>query len=372
MSTGKHIVIDARIRRASTGRYVDRLLEHLQTLHTPHRFTILLQPDDPWRTRAENFSTHACPFPQFSLNPLNDVRFATMLRNLKPDLVHFTMTQQPLTYRGNIVTTTHDLTMLRFVRPGKTPLPIFYLKKLGYRALFYVAHKKSQQIIVPTRFVENDLAALLPFTKDKITVTYEASEPPIHEKSQPLKGIKKPFIMHVGSPFPHKNIQHLIKAFEQLQKRHPELQLVLAGKKEFYFNELEQWASERKSYSSIHFTGFIEDTELKWLYENAEAYVLPSLSEGFGLPGLEAMAHCCPLVSSNATCLPEVYGDAAEYFDPADLEMTVKAIDKVISDPNRKKELVTKGSLQIEKYSWHRMAEQTLRVYNNLVEPDAF
>lgn len=363
-----NIVIDARIRRSSTGRYTDRLLEHLQAAKSDHRFTILLQPDDPWRPRAENFEVVACPFPQFSINPLNELRFTYLLNSLKPDLVHFTMTQQPLFYRGKSITTTHDLTMLRFIRAGRTPKPIFWLKRLGYRLIFYVVHKKTNAVIVPTKFVSEDLSQHLPFTADKITVTYEASEPPVSDEASPPSGIQKPFIMHVGSPFPHKNIQHLIKAFEQVRQQNPDLTLVLAGKKEFYFEELEKWAKKRPSYESIHFTGFVEDSELKWLYENAEAYVLPSLSEGFGLPGLESMAHDCPLISSNATCMPEVYGDAAVYFDPLDINDMAQAIQKVIGDKKLRKDLIAKGHEQVQKYSWQKMAQQTLRVYNNLLD----
>lgn len=360
----KHIVIDARNRRSSTGRYTDRLLEHLQADHSPHRFTILLQPDDPWRPRAENFAAAPCPYPQFSFNPLNDFKFAYQLNSLKPDLVHFTMTQQPLSYRGNIIVTTHDLTMLRFIRAGKTPGPVFWLKKLGYRVLFYVAHKKARHIIVPTEFVADDLSKLYPFTKDKTTVTYESGEPPATAEAEQPAAIKSPFLLHVGSPFPHKNIYRLIESFEILLKNNPGLLLVLAGKKEYYFKELQEWAKERDSYNSIRFTGFIDDSELKWLYRNAEAYVLPSLSEGFGLPGLEAMAHDCPLVSSNATCLPEVYGDAAIYFDPGDVQDMAAAVQKVLDDKNLKEKLVRTGYKQMQKYSWGKMAQQTLRVYS--------
>lgn len=364
MTDSKHIVIDARNRRSSTGRYTDRLIEHLQTSNSPHQYTVLIQSDDPWRPRAMNFEFQAADFPQFSFNPAHEFKFANQLRALKPDLVHFTMTQQPLTYRGNIITTTHDLTMLRFVRAGKTPLPFFWLKRIGYRIIFLVAHKKSKRIIVPTKFVKKDLISFYPFTANKIDVTYESSEPPLKDKGTPLKGISKPFIMHVGSPLPHKNLYHLIKAFEAIKANKPDLELVLAGKKEFYFTELEEWAKKRASYSSIHFTGFIDDSELKWLYENADAYVWPSLSEGFGLPGLEAMAHGCPLVSSNATCMPEVYGDAAHYFDPYDLPQTIEAIREVIDNPKLKKQLIAAGHKQLKKYSWSRMAEQTLASYD--------
>lgn len=366
-SRRKHIVIDARIRPTSTGRYTDRLLEYLQDIDQDNTYTVLLRSDDGWQPRAQNFTIQNVPFPQFSFNPLHDLKFAKLLRGLRPDLVHFTMTQQPLTYRGRIVTTTHDLTMLRFVRPGKTPLPIFWLKKIGYRVIFLVAHKKSARIIVPSKFVEQDLHAYQPFTKEKTTVTYESSDPPLQTSAERPENVTGLFIMHVGSPFPHKNIQRLIEAFELVRQYKPKLSLVLVGKKEHYFTELEQWAKKRDSYKHITFTGFIPDKQLKWLYQNAEAYVLPSLSEGFGLPGLEAMAHGCPLVSSNATCLPEIYEDAANYFDPRNTIAMAKAIEEVISSHKFQKAMTARGKTQLKKYSWQKMAQETLEVYKTIL-----
>lgn len=369
MADSKHIVIDARIRRGpGMGRYVDRLLEHMQTLNSPHRFTILVEPDDPWRSRITNFVIVSAPYPQFSFNPLHELKFTWQLNKLKADLVHFPAPQHPLTFRGKMVITTHDLTMLNFVRPGTTPLPIFWLKKIAYRILIYVAHKKASRVITPTNYVADNIVKFFPFTKNKTVVTYEASEPLAPGEAVQPKNISQPFLLHVGSPFPHKNIHRLIEAFERLLVDNPKLKLVLVGKKEHYFEELEEWAKQRPSYPSIIFTGFIEDHELKWLYENAEAYVLPSLSEGFGLPGLEAMSHGTPLVSSNATCLPEVYGDAAVYFDPENLEEMIEAIQKVLDDKKLRESLIRAGHKQDQKYSWRKMAEQTLRVYDEALK----
>ena len=362
-----HIVIDARIRRASTGRYTDRLLEHLQIIDTENTYTVLVQPDDEWQPAARNFTSVGCKYKQFSFNPLDQIGFSWQIHNLNPDLVHFTMTQQPLFYFGNIVTTTHDLTMLRFVRAGKLPAWLHTIRMAAYRMLFLVAHKKSERIIVPTNFVKDALAKYQPFTKDKITVTYESSEPPLEAAAKQPSGIEKPFIMHVGSPFPHKNIDRLIKAFEIVNSSQHELNLVLVGKKEFYFKELEAASATSPAIKSIHFTGFVSDQELKWLYQNAECYVLPSLSEGFGLPGLEAMAHGCPVVSSNATCLPEVYKDAALYFDPLDAKDMANKIQAVIGDRELSGELIAKGKGLLPAYSWRKMAEETLVVYNEVL-----
>jgi len=367
VKTRKHIVIDARIRKSSTGRYADRLLDHLQIIDSTNRYTVLISPDDQWQPKAENFSTRVCPYQQFSFNPLEQIGFAWQLYRLRADLVHFTMTQQPLLYFGKIVTTTHDLTMFRFTKPKDAPMLVFRLKILGYRLLFWAGHRKSKKIIVPTDFAAEDLIDYQPFTKDKIVRTYEASEPPLESRAAKPKGVKAPFILYVGTAFPHKNLEGLIDAFEQLKQDHPKLSLVLAGKREYHSNELEASIADRDIASSVLFTGFVSDSELKWLYQNASAYVFPSFSEGFGLPGLEAMAHSCPLVSSNATCLPEVYGAAAHYFDPSDTTDMAQKIHEVIADEKLRGQLIKRGHKQVKQYSWRRMAEETLDVYRSVL-----
>lgn len=143
----KHIVVDARIRNSSTGRPLNELVNHLQKYDHENRYTVLVRPDDDWQMTASNFSTLPCPFPQFSLNPLHELRFAWMLYRLNPDLVHFGMTQQPLLYFGNIVTYTHDLTMLFHVRKKSTANGPYWVRMALYRFLLWWGHRKSKKII---------------------------------------------------------------------------------------------------------------------------------------------------------------------------------------------------------------------------------
>lgn len=362
-SPAKHIVIDARIRRSSTGRYADRLLEHLQNIDHVHRYTVLLQPDDPWQPRAQNFAAAPCSYPQFSFNPLHQFGFARQLRRLRPNLVHFTMTQQPIPYFGTVVTTTHDLTMFNFVRRGAVALPVHWLKMAGYRFLFWWAHKKSRHIIVPTRTVAKELIKYEPFTKEKVVVTYEASEPPLKDKAVQPQKVSGEFLLYVGTAFPHKNLPKLIEAFDILHAERPHLKLVLAGKRDIHSRELEALARRHPSYKNIIFTGYVSDAELKWLYEHCAAYVFASLSEGFGLPPLEAMAHGAPVVSSNASCMPEVYEAAAHYFNPHRPADMAKHIAEVLDDKKLRRQLIIAGHEQIKKFSWRTTAEETLTVY---------
>jgi glycosyltransferase involved in cell wall biosynthesis len=366
--TKKHIVIDARIRQSSTGRYMDRLIENMQGLGSEYNFTVLLKPGDSWKPSAKNFSTVACNYKPYSFNPFKQITFTLWLRKLRADLIHFTMTpQDPVFYFGKIVTTTHDLTMLKFQRSSKLPNWVSRVRMRGYRMLMWQTHKKAKHIIVPTQFVADDVNKYHLFTNRKTTVTLESSEPPLPGKPKIPENAPDNFIMYTGSAFEHKNLERLISAFCLLKEQHEDLKLVLVGKREYHSKQLEKWIKRNTRTESVIFTGFIPDEELKWYYQNARAYVFPSLSEGFGLPGLEAMVHGCPVVSSNATCLPEVNGDAAEYFNPENIAEIAEAIDKVISSEALRKKLIAKGYENAKRFSWRKMATQTLQIYKDIL-----
>ncbi|MET0779451.1 MAG: glycosyltransferase family 1 protein [Candidatus Saccharimonadales bacterium] len=173
--------------------------------------------------------------------------------------------------------------------------------------------------------------------------------------------------MYLGNAFPHKNILALVKAFDLLHKQRPHLKLVLVGRKEKHYIELEEQVQKFASKDSIIITGFLPDEQAKWLYQHCQAYVFPSLSEGFGLPALEAMAHGTVVAASYASCLPEVYGEAAHYFDPRDPHDMATKIADVLDDKKLRTQLHAAAKEQIKKYSWRTMAEQTLTVYNDVL-----
>lgn len=352
-----HIVIDARELRTSSGRYVERLLHYLQSVDTTNRYSVLLKPADidGWTPSNPNFTTQATPYKEFTFG--EQLGFRGQIKSLQADLVHFPFAHQPIWYSGRTVTTIQDLTTLRFDNPDKNAL-VFRIKQHVYAHVVKRVARKSSQLITPSGFVKDDIAEYAGVDPDGITVTYEAAEP-IDEPAKAVAGLEgRKFIMYVGRPTPHKNLERLISAFQSLRAQHPNLHLVLAGKKDANYLDIEQ-----QSHQNVVFTDFVSEGELRWLYENCSAYVFPSLSEGFGLPGLEAMVHGAPVVSSNATCLPEIYGSAAHYFDPLDVQAMADAINEVLTDKDLQKSLVEAGHVRVASYSWQRMAEQTLEVY---------
>lgn len=359
-----HIVIDARIINSSTGRYVERLLHYLELVDTTNTYTVLVPTKDLtfWLPTNPNFSLKACDYPNYSFSEQWGMK--RLLDGLQADLVHFCMPQQPILYRGPHVTTFHDLTLLRTYNSDKNWL-VFRLKQLVAQVAFRVAARTSRVIIAPTNFTKQDLIDTLQVRDRKITVTYEAADVTT-EALEPYEHPFQEFILYVGQQSDYKNIKRLGDAHQQLLATHPNLGLILVGKLNKAIEQNKAYF-ESKGYKNILFTGFIEDSQRDWLYANTKAYIFPSLMEGFGLPGLEAMGYGAPVISSNATCLPEVYGDAAHYFDPTDTAAMAGAINEVISNDTLRHSLIEKGHAQVAKYSWRRMAEETLAAYERAV-----
>ncbi|QQS20185.1 glycosyltransferase family 4 protein [Candidatus Saccharibacteria bacterium] len=360
------IVIDARELRTTTGRYVERLLHYLQQLDTHNDYTVLLKPTDMsgWQPISERFTPLACPHKEFTF--AEQTGLLRQINELHPDLVHFPMVQQPVLYGGLVVTTMNDLTTTRFRNPSKNVV-VFWLKQRVYVWVNKRVARRSKALISYTHFVQQDVAAFAGISPDKFTVVPLAADAILDSPETVPELSDTQYVMYTGKPMPHKNLGRLIDAFVLLQKVHPELRLVLVGKKDGNYARHEERV-RAEGIRNVVFTGFVSEGQLRWLYENCAAYVVPSLSEGFGLPGLEAMMHGAPVVSSNATCLPEVYGDAAIYFDPLDVADMGTKISPVIDNEALRSNLILRGSAQAKKYSWRRTAEQTLAVYEKALK----
>lgn len=362
----KKIVIDARESGTSTGRYVDKLIEYLHEIRPNYKIVILTTKHrfDFLKKLAPKFEIIETPFREFTFS--EQLGLAKQINGLKADLVHFCMTQQPVIYKGNVVTTVHDLTTIKYRNPAKNRV-VFTSKQLVYRRVTKIVARRSKIVITPTEYVKDALAKFAHINSRKVVVTYEAADA-IPDEPEPVEGVDEntQYLMYVGRPLPHKNLERLIDAFVMLKATHPDLKLVLAGTRDALYRRIRR-SVEAAGIEDVVFTGFISEGQLRWLYEHTAAYVFPSLSEGFGLPGLEAMVHGAPVVSSNATCLPEVYGDAAEYFDPTQVFEMASAIARVIDEPKRADKLRELGAVQSKKYSWKRMADQTIGVYKEVL-----
>lgn len=369
----QRIGIDARffgLIGKGLGRYTQKLIENLEQIDTKNQYVIFL--------RAENFEEYQ-PFNKNFTKVLADYRWYSfseqfllpkLLKKHNLDLMHFPHFNVPWLYRGKFVLTIHDLILLHFPTLKGTKLsPLWYwVKYAAYKFTINSAARRAERIIAVSEFTKNDIIDQYPSVKNKIVVTYEASENLCRISScEPHRilekyGIIKSYLLYVGNAYPHKNLEKLIDSFELISENFPDMQLAFVGKEDFFYARLKKYTAD-KCLKNVHFLGFVPDQDLDVLYRFADAYVFPSLYEGFGLPPLEAMAKGAVVVCSDHQCMKEILGDAAFFVDAKSSKSLAEGVISVLSDKKLKQGLIEKGYQQIRKYSWQKMARETLEIY---------
>lgn len=374
------IGIDARLyglEHAGLGRYVMKLVEETLRLDRKNTYVLFLNS-----THADEFKGKKrvkvvkTNIPIYSLAEQTILPFVFAKEKL--DILHVPHFNAPFLYQGKLILTIHDLIKHDSKGPETTTRNrwLYYFKRFGYITLTNLIAKHADYILVPSNFVKEDVSKRLHVSPNKISVTYEAAAGTIKEISlgedEKIKllnkyGLTQPFIVYTGSVYPHKNVNVLVSALEKHNRsRELDLNLALICSRSVFWERLSKRIEERKLQNWVKLLGFVEDEDVSKLYSLAIALVHPSKMEGFGLTGLEAMSVGLPVISSNASCLPEVYGDAALYFDPENVDDLASCLDNLIKDQELRSGLATKGYLQARKYSWRKMAKETLSVYKKV------
>lgn len=355
------------------GRYTQKLIENLERVDAVNQYFIFLRSDnfDDYQPKNKNFQKVLADYRWYTWE--EQIKFPWLLRKYRLDLMHFPHFNVPILYFGRFIVTIHDLILLHFpTRRGSTLSPFFYwFKFMAYRITIKSALYRSKHVIAVSQFTKKDiLANYKNIPSKKIYVTYEACEdfcmlsPEKDKEILARYGIIKPYIMYVGNAYPHKNLERLVLAFEKVKEIIKNLKLVFVGNEDYFYRRLKKMVQERNT-PDVIFVGFIPDYELDTVYHNVSAFVWPSLYEGFGLPPLEAMAKGSPVASNDHECMKEILGDSPEYFNGKDINDMARIIERVVNNENFKKELIKKGYRQVEKYSWKRMAQKTLSIYQD-------
>ncbi|MCX6765964.1 MAG: glycosyltransferase family 1 protein [Candidatus Moranbacteria bacterium] len=370
------IGIDARFYGSvgkGLGRYTQKLIENLEIIDQENRYFIFLRKENfkEYQPKNKNFQKILADYHWYTFS--EQINMPRILKRYDLDIVHFPHFNVPLLFRKKFIITIHDLILLNFptIR-GTTLNPLFYwLKFLAYKIVIRSAIKRAKKIIAVSQFTKYDIFKNYRVPEEKIAVTYEACDSrssvanPDGKQAPRDYGIMKPYILYVGNAYPHKNLEALVLAFKKLNKEEKNLQLVLVGKEDYFYRRLKDFVRKREI-NNVVFAGFVPDNGLDIVYRNAELYIFPSLYEGFGLPPLEAMARGVPVVSSDHPCMKEVLGNSAYYFDAREPDNIARAIKTLFSSQSLREELMKKGSEQIKKYSWKKMAEETLQIYQSV------
>lgn len=373
------IGIDCRMLRRETGgigRYTRGLLRELAVIDQENEYVLFMTSKDikEYEELGDRFKVVKADIGHYSVD--EQLKFKKIIESEKLDLMHYTNFNHPIFCRTPFVVTIHDLIMSLYPVGRKQRS---WIRKWAYNWTMKDAARRARQVIVPSVASKDDVVKMLGAADpSKVTVTYEAVDDVYQWKtSEKIRKeilahykITKPYLMFVSQWRPHKGILALLEAYEILREKYEdEVELVICGKENKDFPEVvEKIKVLQEKIGGIITPGFVPEEDLPALYGGASVFVLPSLYEGFGLPQLEAMAAGVPVATSNTSCMPEVLADAAEYFDPRETHEIARVLDKLINDKERREELVKLGREQVKKYSWKKMASETLEVYRGAVK----
>lgn len=279
---------------------------------------------------------------------------------------------RPIQARPKVVVTVHDLIVVNF--PGTMP----FGSRMFFSRWMPFTYRFADAIICDSAATRADLLRYLPDLKDRavITVVHLAADQrfaPVSHKTKLLavKGRYRTgdkFILHVGTLEPRKNLPFLVKVFAEVIRHYPMLthNLVITGKKGWYFEELFELVRRLRIKDRVVFSGYVGDDDLPILYAAADLFLFPSKYEGFGLPPLEAMQSGTPVIVANNSSLPEVVGEAGILLKTSDEAAWVRTVSQVLHDPKLRKKLSGLGLEQARHFSWQKTAEMTENVYELL------
>ena len=226
------------------------------------------------------------------------------------------------------------------------------------------AINRADHIICISEHTRKDLVELFGIEKEKTSVVHLAYDNSVIVDDK--LDNERPFLLYVGWREWYKNFKPFLKSISRSKSIMNDFDIIAFGGGEFTVEELKLMTELGFRDEQVRqISG--SDKLLAKYYSQARAFIFPSLYEGFGLPPLEAMSYNCPVISSNSSCMPEVIGDAAEYFNPNSLDEILESVEKTVYSDSRINELVLLGKQQIEKYSWQKCASETLSIYQSII-----
>jgi glycosyltransferase involved in cell wall biosynthesis len=352
------IGIDCRlsgISHAGIGRYIENLISRLPQEAPGIEWVYFYRTPDQILKNLDVKYVKA-PVRHYTLQ--EQTQLVSIYNQEKLDLLHVPHFNVPIMYPGKLVVTIHDLLWHEQRGSHVTTLKPwqYWGKYVGYKLVASTAVRKAAQILVPTRIIKQTLSEYYPVAKNKTVVTYEGVDDRLLKfKDKKIKKEEKSLI-YVGSLYPHKNISLVLKALKDL----PDWKLTIVGSRNVFQDQVKKETAKLGIENRVEFTGYLDDEKLAGRIKATTVLVQPSLSEGFGLTGIEAMALGTTVLASDIPVFKEIYQDAAVYFEPSSTQSFIEALDK-------KKPSLEKMKKVVEKYSWDEMTKQTVKVYRSLL-----
>jgi len=364
------IVIDARLyglENRGIGRYSMELVSALDKLDKLNDYHLLLRKKYFNKLKlGANIHQVEADFRHYSVE--EQLKLPLILRAIAPDIFHALHTNVPLMYSGKLVVTAHDTTQLTFNKKSTAlPLPFYAIKNFVYRDLFRLSVRKASAVIVPSEIVKADIVDKFSISPTNVRVVPEGVSKHFFSPIK-TKGKTADYLLYVGSSYPHKNLESVIVAVGLCNVQNSrKLKFKLVVGDDIFAKRLAFFIT-KNSRSFVSLLEQVTDKELHGLYRNSTAFIFPSVSEGFGLPGLEAMASGTLVVCSDIPAFREVYQGNALYFDPRSEKSIAASITKAIEmNPHERKKRIHDAQEYVGKFTWEATAKKVIEVYTDVL-----
>ena len=354
----RHVAIDARmVRHSGIGTYLRSLVPRVIASRPGWRFTIIGPVDDlrglGWDRPSHVRLVHGAM-------PLYSAREQLVLPRLIPadaDLYWTPHYVIPVFSRRSLLVTVQDVFHL-----AVPELVGGWLRRLYARGMFAAVRRRAARVLVTSDFTRREFARLVGHAKQPLDVVPLGVGDAWRGAPRGESPLATPYLLFVGNVKPHKNVRRLINAFQRVAHEIPH-RLVIVGRTEgMRTGDDSVRALAAASSGRVTLAGEVSDDELMRWVAYADAFVFPSLYEGFGLPPLEAMAMGCPCLVSRAASLPEVCGDAVLYCDPRDESDIAGGIVRILTDEPLRIRLRAAGLARAAEFTWERCAQGTVAV----------
>ncbi len=351
--------------QTGTAVYVRELIEGIRNLNSDQLELVLLKGPKPVKRRNILTKFINLGIELFWLH----IKLPYLATKLKLDLLHMPANLCSVLAPCPRITSILDANFMRYPETYDT------LYRLYAQVFFRVAAKRSVRIIAISQAAKKDIVRYFKAPPERIEVIYPGLT---HRESDSEESEYttrfKPYIFFSGALEPHKNLTGLIRAFAHIivNSKLKDYNLVIAGSFGHDYVNLVNLIEKLGLKEKVYLLGYVEDQMLAELYKNASLFVFPSLNEGFGFPPLEAMQYGVPVAASGVSSLPEVLDKAALFFDPLDVSSITRAIFTLLTDKNKRAELIKRGHQRIKNFSWKNSASKTRELYKKVLSDGKF
>jgi glycosyltransferase involved in cell wall biosynthesis len=354
------------------GNYSRYILKVLAEFHPENQYQIFSAKATEIAYRLESFKSIEFKYPKkhFSDSLWRSFGIVKNLKHEEIDIYHGLSNEIPFGLKKQgipSVVSIHDLIFYRYPQY----YPWFDRKIYDFKMRYAADH--ANKIIAISKQTKSDLINLFSIDENRIEIIYQNCDPAFRKKitdaeKQRIRktyNLPQKFVLNVGTIETRKNALLAVQAIREIES---DIHLIIIGKETPYAEKLKDYINKHRLNNRVHFLKNVPFNDLPGIYQQSELFLFPSEYEGFGIPVVEALSSGVPVIAAQGSCLEEAGGAASIYIDPKDSSALAAQIRNVLSDSEKRKNMIRSGLEHLEQFSDQKIAGQLIKLYQNIIK----